>query len=142
MGTHTFTYSVYPHAGSWQTGGTYQQAYELNYPLLSQIGIASEEQTSQPNMMPESYSFVTTDRPNIMVSAVKKAEDDDEFIMRFYETWGKETDVEFEFGKQLVSTGETDLLERPENSLTPAGNKLTVHVKPFEIITLALRFAE
>jgi len=142
MGTHTFTYAIYPHAGSWQSGGTYQQAYELNYPLLSQIGTAPEEQPSRPNTMPESYSFVTTDRPNIMISAVKKAEDDDEVIMRFYETWGKETGVEFEFGKQLVSARETDLLERPESTLTPTGNKLTVHVKPFEIITLALRFAE
>ncbi len=31
IGEHQFTYSLYPHAGDWRSGGTIQEAYRLNY---------------------------------------------------------------------------------------------------------------
>jgi len=34
QGHHSFTYSLYPHKGNWFSGGTSQEAYELNYELL------------------------------------------------------------------------------------------------------------
>uniref|UniRef100_A0A8C5BU47 alpha-mannosidase n=1 Tax=Gadus morhua TaxID=8049 RepID=A0A8C5BU47_GADMO len=33
MGAHLFTYAIMPHAGSFQTAGVIQSAYNLNYPL-------------------------------------------------------------------------------------------------------------
>ena len=33
QGHHSFTYSLYPHGGSWFEAGTTKEAYELNYPV-------------------------------------------------------------------------------------------------------------
>jgi alpha-mannosidase len=34
-GHHEFTYSLYPHGGSWKDAQTVRRGYELNYKLLS-----------------------------------------------------------------------------------------------------------
>ncbi|MCX6235066.1 MAG: alpha-mannosidase [Bacteroidetes bacterium] len=142
MGKHTFTYSIYPHTGGWREGNTYQRAYELNYPVLSKTGMPETTSHQRPESLPASRSFVTVSKPNIIISAIKKAEDSDEVIIRFYEIWGKEDNVEFTFYSDLISVRQTDLLERTEKALSFQGNKLTFHVKPFEINTVALKFKE
>ncbi len=35
QGQHEFTYSLYPHGGTWREALTVQQGYELNYPLMA-----------------------------------------------------------------------------------------------------------
>ena len=35
QGHHEFTYSLYPHAGTWREAMTVRQGYDLNYPLLA-----------------------------------------------------------------------------------------------------------
>ncbi len=36
QGQHEFTYSLYPHGGTWREAMTVRQGYELNYPLMAQ----------------------------------------------------------------------------------------------------------
>ena len=36
QGQHEFTYSLYPHGGTWREAMTVRQGYELNYPLMTQ----------------------------------------------------------------------------------------------------------
>ena len=35
QGHHEFTYSLYPHGGTWREAMTVRQGYELNYPLMA-----------------------------------------------------------------------------------------------------------
>ena len=35
QGHHEFTYSLYPHAGTWREALTVRQGYEVNYPLMA-----------------------------------------------------------------------------------------------------------
>jgi alpha-mannosidase len=54
---------------------------------------------------------------NVVVTALKKAEDSDALIVRFYEWAGKETDVKLQFSPAVKSATETDLMEKPAGIL-------------------------
>ena len=77
---------------------------------------------------------------NVIITAIKKAEDDDSLIVRFYEWSGNATDVKLQApGAEQAS--EADLMEKPSASLPLENEVVTVHTGPFEIKTVRLRFA-
>lgn len=135
MGNHTFIYSIYPHKACWKEGKTFYRAYELNYPLIAKVG-----ENSKRGSKKDEFSYVVTDNPNVIITAVKKAEDRESIILRFYEIHGKETDVKLIFNRSLKKVEETDLIERPLNDLNYSGNEVIVKTKPYEIKTLSIEF--
>ncbi|HUN89356.1 MAG TPA: glycoside hydrolase family 38 C-terminal domain-containing protein [Terriglobales bacterium] len=138
QGHHEFTYSFYPHAGTWRDAMTVRQGYELNYPLIV------TQPTVHAGPLPASYSFVKVDAPNVVVTAIKKAEDDDGLILRFYEWAGKTGDVKIELPEAATSAEETNLMEKPDTPLTLGDNahSVTLQTKPYEIKTVKLKFAQ
>ncbi len=129
-GHHEFTYALYGHAGNWREAHTVQQGYELNYPLLS---IAT---TNHQGLLPASHSFLSLEGENVVLTALKKAEDGDDLIVRFYEWAGKEADIQLHFSSGLESASETNLIEDLGGPLTVQGASVTVHTKPYEIKTI------
>jgi alpha-mannosidase len=81
QGVQRFTYSLLPHAGSWEEAGTVRRAAELNQPPVPLIATYHPEGT-----LPQSLAFIKVDRENVLVTALKKAEDGDDLILRAYET--------------------------------------------------------
>ncbi len=128
-GHHEFTYSILPHAGGWQNAGVMQQAYQLNYPL---IATQTDAHTGE---LPAEKSFFSVDAPNVVVTAVKKAEDDDSVIVRWYEFAGKQTDVHLTLPR-AATVEATNLMEKPEGAVTVSGTTATVPTKPYEIKTV------
>ena len=133
-GHHEFTYSLYPHGGSWKDAFTIRQGYELNYKMIS---ISSEKH--QGALAPE-HSFLQAHGENIIVSAVKKAEDENALILRFYEWAGNESDVALQLPPGAESATETDLMERSIGSLSVQNGTVKVHTKPYEIKTIKVLF--
>jgi alpha-mannosidase len=132
-GRHEFTYSLYTHGGNWKDALTVRRGYELNYPLLS---LQTERHSGT---LPELHAFLEMKAENVVLTAAKKAEDDDAIIFRFYEWAGKEGDVELRPDSGVASAEETDLMERPLKALATQNGGVTVHTKPFEIKTARLR---
>ena len=135
-GVHEFTYSLYPHAGNWKDALTVRRGYELNYPLLSR------QEHPHAGNLPESHSFLQLPSENVILTAAKKAEDDNTLILRFYEWAGKDTNISVRPYAAVESASETDLMERPTNSLTIQGGVITLHTKPYEIKTLKVQLRE
>lgn len=79
-GIHRFSYSLLPHRGNWEEAGTVKRAAELNQTPISII------ESYHEGKLPQKDSFLSVDQDNIIVSAVKKAEDNDDIIIRCYET--------------------------------------------------------
>ncbi len=136
-GHHEFTYSLYPHRGGWRDYFTIFQGYELNYKLMA---MQTAKHTGSVGAV---WSFLQT-APNVIVTAVKKAEDDggenkDGLIVRFYEWAGKEDDVKVALHGEVQSASDADLMERPIASLPVADNMVTVHTKPYEIKTIRVK---
>lgn len=83
QGIQHFRYTILPHAGSWDEAGTARRAAELNQRPVSLVT------TTHPGPLPHQASYLSVDCDNLVVSAVKKAEDNDDLIVRCYETAGK-----------------------------------------------------
>jgi alpha-mannosidase len=82
QGVQRFRYSMLPHSGSWVNAGTVRKAAELNQRPVVLAG------TCHPGTLPLSKSFISVKPDNLVVSAVKKAEDNDDLVVRCYETAG------------------------------------------------------
>jgi len=78
---------------------------------------------------------------NVVLTAVKKSEDDDSLVLRFYEWAGREADVKLQLPAGAQSASETDLMETSITSLAVHHDAATVHTKPYEIKTVKVRFA-
>ena len=133
-GHHEFAYSLYPHLGSWRDAQTVRRGYELNYKLTS------VEPRKHEGTLPSEHSFVRVEPDNVVLTAIKKSEDDNSLVLRFYEWAGKEADVKIQLLTGAQSASETDLMERATAPLTVRNDTVTVHIKPYEIKTLKVRF--
>lgn len=96
-------------------------------------------QTNSQGELPEEFSFLKLSPDNLILSALKKAEDSDEVVLRFFETIGEATVAELELFRMIKRAAVVDLLERELYELKADGNKLRLEVKPFEIVTLKLK---
>ncbi|SFI76147.1 alpha-mannosidase [Paenibacillus sp. UNC496MF] len=80
QGIQRFRYRLLPHAGSWEEAGTVKRALELNQAPTVVI------ETYHDGELPQRASYLSVDRDNVVVSAVKRSEDNDDLIVRCYET--------------------------------------------------------
>ncbi len=82
QGTQRFSYILLPHERTWRQTGTVRLAAELNQPP---IALAD---TYHPGPLPQKASYLSVEQENIVLGSMKKAEDNDDAILRFYETQG------------------------------------------------------
>jgi alpha-mannosidase len=134
-GEHEFTYSLYPHGGGWRDAQTVRRGYELNYRLFAM------QTENHEGMLAPSYSFVQVEPGNVVLTAIKKAEDDSALVLRFYEWAGRDGEVTLQFPGGAGSASETDLMERAFADLPVRGGTVTIHTKPYEIKTVKVNFA-
>ncbi len=127
---HEFTYALLPHAGDYAEGGVVRAAYELNMPLR----VVSASSSSAL-----SGSLLTVSAENVIVEAVKKAEDSDALIVRLYESHAASARVTVQFGSPIASAARVDLLEENDAPLTVTENMMVLDMKPFEIVTLKVK---
>lgn len=134
-GFHRFTYSLYPHVGTWKEAGTVRRGYELNYRLLP-AAVHSHQ-----GSLPPVHSFVQLEPENVVLTAVKKAEDDDGLILRFYEFAGQETRVRLRLPPGATRAFETNLMEKEVSELQLQGAEVVVPTRPYEVKCIKVRFA-
>jgi alpha-mannosidase len=130
QGEHRFAYSLLPHAGGWDEM-TIAAAYALNDPIIVAAGPGNgTEKTLAP--------LLSVDRPNIVIETIKQAEDGNGIIVRLYECRRQRGEVGLTAGFPLAGAWRTNLLEEDGAPLDVTGNKLSVFVKPYQIVTLRL----
>ena len=135
-GHHEFTYSLYPHGGGWKDAMTIRRGYELNYKLLSM-----PFEKHQGSLAAE-HSFLQATPDNVIVTAMKKAEDENALVVRFYEWAGKDSGVTIQLPPGAESAAETDLMEKPLANLSVSNGRVSIHTKPYEIKTIKVNFSE
>jgi alpha-mannosidase len=135
MGHHHFHYALYPHAGTWKDAMTVRHGYEYNYPLT---GVAT---TAHPGALAAEHSFASVTPNNVVLTAVKKAEDAKGLIFRVYEWAGKDSTVEFHVPPGASGATITNLQETPDGSpLTLTGDVVQAPIHPFEILTVRVDY--
>jgi alpha-mannosidase len=135
MGHHHFHYALYPHAGTWKDALTVRHGYEYNYPLTAVVT------TAHAGSLPASHSFASVAPENVVLTAMKKAEDAKGLIFRVYEWAGKETTAEFHVPTGATGATVTNLMETPEGApLAVVGDVVKAPIHPYEILTIRVDY--
>ncbi len=132
-GVNTFTYSLYPHAGTWQTADTVRSALLLNVPPVADV-IAAQDGT-----LPAAQSFIETDRADIVIDAFKQAQDGDGQILRLYEAKQVRGSATVTVRLPFTRVTECNLMETNEQDVPTQDGRFTFTVRPFEVRTFRLR---
>ncbi len=137
QGRHHCHYALYPHAGSWKDAMTVRLGWEYNYPLKALV--ASEH----GGPLPAEHSFASADPDDVVLTAVKKAEDAKGLIFRVYEWAGKNATVDFHVPPGATGATVTNLMEKPEGDpLTVTDGEVKVPIHPYEILTIRVNYPD
>ena len=126
---HEFTYSLLPHAESWQQAGTVQEAYKLNQSAYAVIGGEAGK----------AASFASVNKRNVILETVKAAENGEGTVLRLYECENARTKVTVTLPEGTKAAYLTNLLEEIESELDVVDNAVTFTIKPYEIITVLIK---
>jgi alpha-mannosidase len=144
MGHHHFHYALYPHAGTWKDALTVRHGWEYNYPLTAVVT------TAHAGTLPAEHSFASVAPENVVLTAVKKAEDANGLIFRVYEWAGKASTVEFHVPPGATGATVTNLMETPEGGplvvtgdvVKAPGDIVRAKIGPYEILTIRVDYPE
>jgi alpha-mannosidase len=132
-GSYRYRMSLLPHGGDWRS--RYREAIGFNYPLLAFVN--SESQRSAEATFPADGSFFRLEPGNLVLTTLKKCEDDDHLVIRFYEAEGFECQARLRISKPITRAWTTNLIEEEEQPLQPnEDGSVQFHVRPWEIVTL------
>ncbi len=133
---HHFAYSLYPHAGDWKQALTVRRGYEFNTKLKA-VPVSPHVGAS-----PAEMSFVGVSAENVVLTAMKKTEDGNALLFRFYEWAGKTSEVQLTVPAGATSATMTNLMEQPEGSplTVTRDSKVTVPVHPYEIVSVRVDY--
>jgi alpha-mannosidase len=135
QGHHHFHYALYPHAGSWKDALTVRHGWEYDYPLSAVVT------TAHAGSLPARHSFVSVTPENVVLTAVKKAEDANGLVFRVYEWAGKNATAEFRVPPGATGATVTNMMEAPEGTaLAVAGDVVKVPIHPYEILTIRVDY--
>lgn len=135
-GDHQFTYSLLPHLGEFVAGDVVGEAARLNQPVVAVAGAGTAGVAA--------ISAVSSSDPNVMVTAVKLAEDDSgDVIVRCYEAAGGRRSTTLTTAFPVGSVVVTDLLERAldeeAGSAVVEDGSIRAALRPFQILTLRIQ---
>ncbi len=91
--------------------------------------------------LPMNGQFMKVDG-DVLIHAVKTAEDEEGIIVRLSETNGRRGDFKLTFSRALASASETDLNEKVVSDLKVDGNDVYARIEPFAVKTVLVRFAD
>jgi alpha-mannosidase len=130
-GVYSFRYSLSSGAGDWRANKSYRSGMNFNSPL---IGVSVVDDVSQKSL-PPSQSYFSTDSDNLVLSTIKKADDDGSIIVRVFEAEGRPANTPLTFLGQHRNVIETNLLE--EAAAQAVQTRVTA--RPYEIRTVKIR---
>ncbi len=127
MGQHAFKCALYVHHYSVDYSEVIREATAFNIPLLIR---ASTQHLRE--------SFFEVENAELVVDALKKAEDSDDLIMRLYEPEGFRGTALLGLGLPVRRVALCNLLEEEIAELDISDGVVELEFKPFQVITLKL----
>jgi alpha-mannosidase len=88
--------------------------------------------------IPGEQSWITVDRPGVILETLKVAEEGDGMIVRLYEAWGSRGNCRIDLQLPVNRVDRVDLLERQLEEMPMTGKSILLDLSPFEIVSLKL----
>lgn len=132
IGTWEFDYSIIPHKGTWEEAEVYVDAHSFNFPMQA-IQLDRERPGDQENS-----SFVRVDSAAMIYTAVKKAEFEETYIVRMYNSTAQKIRTSVHFCDVVKEVAAANLREDTLHAEEMHDHAVEIEAAPFEIVTLKL----
>lgn len=132
FGLNRYGYAIYSHKGA-AGADTQLNARFFNQPL---VAFVSDKHSGS---LGSEYSFGSISHNNVILRALKKAENSDEIVVRFNEGCSVDTkNVEFTLGNGVLSAREVNAMEDNIGAAEVQDGKLIFDIAPYEVKSFAL----
>ena len=136
LGLNRYGYAIYSHHGGFDNG-TQFNARCFNQPM----GVFVTDRHA--GILGSEYSFGSISDKNVIIRAIKKAENSDEIVVRFNEGNGRVTkNVKLALGEGIESARELYASEEYKGDAVVTDGRLVFDLNPFEVKTFALKLKE
>jgi alpha-mannosidase len=132
-GNHYFHFSLTSHKPGYENG--YKFGRQSNEKLL----VVVDPEAGKITALPEENSFFSVDASNISISTIKKAEDDNEAVIRLFETGIGETNVNLSSWFNVANAKKTNMLEYEGQVIDFKSNHVPVTMGSHAIETIKLK---
>lgn len=132
VGYHQFTYSLYPHRGSWREAHVVRAAAELN----QDVSIAKT--LPEVGILPSTDAFFDLQCEHVILETVKLAEDGSGTILRFYESSGARERIRLTWRQPVAKVLIVNLLEEELEEAAFSDGEIVLDIHPYEIKTIKL----
>ncbi|MGQ9610936.1 MAG: alpha-mannosidase [bacterium] len=132
LGTHKFEYSIYSHEGNWKEAKAWQIAHAFN------ASFEVAETTIHHGELPILLSLFSIEPKELVLTAFKKADDDDALIIRLYNISDKEVEGCLSVYKTIKKAEIVNFLEKTLTNIAISGKEITFPVRGYQIITLKI----
>ncbi len=137
LGRHHVLYAIQGHASDWKKGESFAQAARLNQPMIAFRAAAHE------GTLGKTFSLMRVSTPAVSISAIKKAEEGDEVVVRLREhTGGAQKGVRLAAARPIISAREIDGQEREIGKATVTNGELVVDMNSFELRAFAVKLGD
>ncbi len=145
----TFSLSILPHRGTWQSSEVWRQAMRHNNsPRTITTGMVKNQMGSSHGKLPAKESFLAIDGRNVILSALKKAEQGEDLIIRLYNPSDSLTHASVllpfvPMKAELVGLDELPRVATTEQTIPilEEDGKVRISLAPKKIITLRIERA-
>lgn len=137
QGMHHLELGLLVHPGGWREAKLWEAGYNFNAPLVSRFTEAHD------GAQPAEGSFISlsSDTGSVYIGAVKRAEDDNDLVVRLVEAAGKNSSATLTLGQglKIEAAAETDLVELNPQPLAASGSSLRLELGPYQIRTVKIK---
>ncbi len=134
-GNHTYNFSLNSYEGDWKNG--YKNGMQKNRPLHV---VVKNKKDMKEGAYPSTFSFAQMVGDDIIVSALKKCEDDNSVIVRYYDVSGKEQKTTFSFFKELNQVQHTNMIEEDGKDILTGKTGFSHSIGKYAIETYKIKF--
>lgn len=133
LGIQEYEYSIYPHRGYWDESYVYKETNEFNIPLRL------VQTSAHSGILPLKQGFMSVSPDNLVVSALKKAEDRNSIIIRLFNPTDNELGGTIKIYSPIREAYLTNLNEERQEALNVIDkNTVAIRAASNKIITVEL----
>lgn len=134
QGNHSYHFSLHSSDGDWRN--THQLGTQSAQPLLTVVGTKS----GNNKILSPVQSFFSVDKKNVMVSTIKKCEDDNNVVVRLFDIEGVNSDISLWSFMPIKKSYQTNIIEEPLKIIENEGDILRVKIGHHSIETYKLEY--
>jgi alpha-mannosidase len=132
-GNHSYCFSFTSAQGDWHE--VTNLGKQQNQPLQPIVTNVTEPRTG----LPSSFSFASVKADNILISAIKKAEDGNNIVMRLVDLRGNTTRANINWFGKVDEVDSTNIIEEDGKVLSRGQNKINMTIAPYSIETIRIK---